>query len=105
MMQSDREVVRAVSGLADSLPDDDYVIMLGEEPKHSAPSLTLAKALAGLGVGVRFVRADWLTRREWVEIVHGARAILLVTYGEIDRYLAPGNLALTASMLVYVPRP
>ena len=103
MMQSEQEVVRKVSGLADSLPDDDYVIMLGEEPKHSAPSLTLAKALAGLGIGVRFVRADRLTRREWVEMVRGARAILLVTYGEIEVYVL-SQLATAVAMDVPVVR-
>jgi len=96
-------VVRAVSGLADAIPDDDYVIMLGEEPKHSAPSLTLAKALAALGIGVRFVRADRLTRREWMETVHGARAILLVTYGEIEVYVL-SQLATAVAMDVPIVR-
>ena len=103
MIQGEREVVRSVSGLADSIPGDDYVMMLGEEPKHSAPSLTLAKALAGLGIGVRFVRADRLTRREWVEMVRGARAILFLTYGQVDVYVL-SQLATAVAMDVPIVR-
>jgi hypothetical protein len=103
MTHAERELVRPVTGLADSVPDRDYVIMLGEEPNHSAPSLTLAKALAGLGIGVRFVRADRLTRREWVEMVRSARAILLVTYGQIEVYVL-SQLATAVAMDVPLVR-
>ncbi|HSU94048.1 MAG TPA: hypothetical protein VLI43_10090 [Gemmatimonadaceae bacterium] len=103
MTHGEREVVRPVSGLADRMPTDDYVIILGEEPKHSAPSLTLAKALAGIGVGVRFVRADRLSRREWVEMVRVARAILLVTYGQVEVYVL-SQLATAVAMDVPIVR-
>jgi hypothetical protein len=103
MIDADVEIVRPVSGLADAMPSDDYVIILGEAPKSSAPSLTLAKALAGVGVGVKFVRADRLTRREWVELVRYARAIVLVTYGEIEVYLL-SQLATAVAMAVPIVR-
>jgi hypothetical protein len=102
-MISEREVVRPVSGLADTKPADDYVIILGEEPKSAAPSLTLARALAELGVVVRFVRADQLTRRQWVDTVRGARAILLLTYGQIEVYVL-SQLATAVAMDVPIVR-
>lgn len=103
MIDARSEIVRPVSGLADATPNDDYVIILGEVPKNSAPSLTLAKALAGVGVGVKFVRADRLTRREWAELVRHARAIVLVTYGEIEVYVL-SQLATAVAMDVPIVR-
>lgn len=103
MIDSNVEIIRPVSGLADAMPSDDYVIILGEAPKNSAPSVTLAKALAGVGVGVKFVRADRLTRREWVELVRYARAIVLVTYGEIEVYVL-SQLATAVAMDVPIVR-
>ena len=100
---SEREVVRPVSGLADTKPSDDYVIILGEEPKSAAPSLTLARALAELGVGVRFVRPDRLTRREWADTVRVARSILLLTYAQIDVYVL-SQLATAVAMDVPIVR-
>lgn len=103
MTRTETEVVRPVTGLADMSPASDYVIILGEEPKNAAPSLTLAKALAELGVGVRFVRADRLTRREWVEVVRLARAILVVAYGQIEVYVL-SQLATAVAMDVPIVR-
>jgi len=102
-MRTEAEVVRPVPGVADSMPRRDFVIILGEEPKSSAPSATLAKALEALGVGVRFVSADRLTRREWVEQIRLARAILFVGYGKIERYLL-SQLATAAAMDVPIVR-
>ena len=99
----EREVVRPVSGLADTKPANDYVIILGEQPTSAAPSRTLAKALEELGVGVRFVRADRLTRREWADAVRAARAILLLTYAQIDVYVL-SQLATAVAMDVPIVR-
>lgn len=103
MMDANAEIARPVTGLADRMPSDDYVVILGEQPKNSAPSLTLAKALSGLGVGVKFARADRLSRREWVELVRFARAIVLVTYGEIEVYVL-SQLATAVAMDVPIVR-
>ncbi len=86
MSHPEIEVERSLHRSADSAPEGEYVVILGEEPRESAPSLTLAKALAALGIGLRFARADRLTRREWVSLVRHARAIVLVTYAELDTY-------------------
>jgi hypothetical protein len=87
----------------DVLPSRDYVIIVGEEPKASAPSLTLAKALARLGVGVRFTPPDRLGRREWVRLLRSAKAILLVSYNEVDVYLL-SQLATAVAMDVPIIR-
>jgi hypothetical protein len=87
----------------DMLPSRDYVIIVGEEPKASAPSLTLAKALARLGVAVRFASADQLGRRDWVRLVRSAKAILLVSYNEMDVYLL-SQLATAVAMDVPIVR-
>ena len=105
--ESEREVERSRS--AGEWPGrHDAGRRLRDHPRRraherSAPSLTLAKALAGLGVGVRFVRADRLTRREWVEMVRAARAILLLTYGQIDVYVL-SQLATAVAMDVPIVR-
>jgi hypothetical protein len=87
----------------DVLPSRDYVIIVGEEPKASAPSLTLSRALARLGVAVRFAPADRLGRRDWVRLVRSARAILLVSYNEMDVYLL-SQLATAVAMDVPIVR-
>jgi hypothetical protein len=97
------EIEHPVNGSMEGVPVNDFVIFVGEKPKSSAPSMTLAKALEALGVGVRFVRPDLATRREWVAMLRHARAILLLTYGEIEPYLL-GQLATAAAMNVPVVR-
>jgi hypothetical protein len=87
----------------DAHPSRDYVIIVGEEPKASAPTLTLSRALAGLGVGIRFVPADRLGRREWVRLVRSAKAILFLTYNEVDVYLL-SQLATAVAMDVPIVR-
>ncbi|MDB4910450.1 MAG: hypothetical protein JWO39_1273, partial [Gemmatimonadetes bacterium] len=87
----------------DAPPSRDYVIIVGEEPKASAPTLTLSRALARLGVGVRFVPADRLGRREWVRLVRFAKAILFLTYNEVDVYLI-SQLATAVAMDVPIVR-
>src|SRR3569832_2770 len=87
MTGSETEVIRAVPAPADASSDDEFVLMVGETPRRSAPSLTLAKALAGLGISARFADARLLTRRAWLDMLSLARGIVLVTYGEIETFL------------------
>jgi hypothetical protein len=87
----------------DVLPGRDYVIIVGEEPKASAPSLTLSRALARLGVAVRFAPPDRLGRREWVRMVRHAKAILLVLYNDMEVYLL-SQLATAVAMDVPIVR-
>ena len=103
MSSPEAEITRDVSAASDSEPASDYVVILGEKPSTAAPSLTLSKALGSLGIGVRFARADRLTRREWVELVRHARAILLVTYGTLEPYLL-SQLATAVAMDVPIVR-
>ena len=63
-----------------------YVLIVGQEPTQSAPTLTLSKALTGMGVPVRFVTIDDVRRLDWLRIVRSARAVVLVSYLVFDAY-------------------
>jgi hypothetical protein len=103
MISSHTGAERAVSAHVDADSARDYVVILGEKPKTGAPSLTLSKALGSLGIGVRFARAERLTRREWIELVRPARAILLLTYDTLDPYLV-SQLATAVALDVPIVR-
>ncbi|MEP7065125.1 MAG: hypothetical protein ABI889_03750 [Gemmatimonadota bacterium] len=103
MNDPETEVIREVTAEADATPSNDFVIMLGERPQKSAPTLTLAKALAALGVTTRFANAQLMTRREWLDILSRARGIVLVTYGAVDVYLL-SQLAIAVALDVPVVR-
>lgn len=87
MRDADFEIAQTVVESADTMQDRRYVIMVGEQPATSAPTLTLAKALGMLGVSIRFATADRLSRREWMRLVRFATAIVLVSYHELDVYV------------------
>jgi hypothetical protein len=80
-----------------------YVVIVGEEPVRSAPTLTLSKALEELGLAVRFVAVDRLRRREWLQILRSAQAIVLVSYHALDAYLV-SQLATAVAMHVPIVR-
>jgi hypothetical protein len=87
MKVAEQEVSRSAVESADASQDRKYVIIIGERPTASAPTLTLSKALGGLGVEIRFASADRLRRREWMRLVRSASAIVLVSYHELDVYV------------------
>ena len=62
------------------------MLIVGQEPTKSAPTLTLSKALAGMGVPVRFESIDDVRRVDWLRIVRSARAIVIVSYLDFDAY-------------------
>lgn len=63
-----------------------YVVIVGQEPTQSSPSLTLSKALIGIGVAVRFVPVDELGRLDWLRMLRSAKAVVLVSYLVVDAY-------------------
>lgn len=92
--------------MSDLLISEDggkYVVIVGEEPTKSAPSLTLSKALTRLGVAVRFVPVDRLGRRDWLRVLRAAEAIVLVSYGVVDVYLL-SQLATAVALKVPIIR-
>src|SRR5664279_1914734 len=53
-----------------------YVLIVGQEPTQSSPSLTLSKALIGMGVAVRFGPVEELGRLDWLRILRCAKAVV-----------------------------
>ena len=53
----------------------------------SAPTLTLSRALSRVGVPVRFADANTLARAEWLRLLRSAKAVLLLSYGEVTPYV------------------
>lgn len=84
---TDVEVERPAVKSADADASVRYVVIVGEKPIMSAPTLTLSKALTRLGVHVRFADANALQRAPWIRLLRSAKAILLVSYGEVSGYV------------------
>ena len=103
MSRTDVEVERESVASADTRAANEYVIMVGETPSSSAPTLTLSKALERLGVAVRFAEPAKLRRIEWVRLLRSATLILLVSYEGIDPYLL-SQLATAVAMDVPIVR-
>lgn len=84
---ADVEVELPVVKSADADSSLRYVVIVGEKPIMSAPTLTLSKALARVGVKVRFADANALQRAPWVRLLRSARAVLLLSYAEVSGYV------------------
>ena len=86
-MIQEQELVRAPVARADSVvPGSRYTIIVEERPSSSAPSLTLAKALARLGRSTRFATVLELRRLDWLRMLRSAEAIVVVYYHAIETY-------------------
>jgi hypothetical protein len=97
------EVERSAVKSADANPPQRYVVIVGEKPIMSAPTLTLSKALARVGVKVRFADANALPRAAWIRLLRSAKAVLLLSYGEVTGYVL-SQLATAVAMGVPVVR-
>ena len=97
------EVERRTVRSADTHPSSRHVVIVGEKPIKSAPTLTLSKALERLGVQVRFADANATQRAPWIRLLRSARAVLLVSYNEVGSYVL-SQLALAAAVGVPVVR-
>jgi hypothetical protein len=100
---TDVEVERAAVKSADTSSAPRYVVIVGEKPIMSAPTLTLSKALSRVGVKVRFADANALQRAPWVRLLRSAKAVLLLSYGEVTAYVL-SQLATAVAMGVPVVR-
>lgn len=86
-MIQEQEIVRTPVAWADSVvPGSRYTIIVEERPSSSAPSLTLAKALARLGRSTRFATVLELRRLDWLRMLRSAEAIVVVYYHAIETY-------------------
>lgn len=64
-----------------------YVLIVGEEPTRSAPTLTWSKALSREGVPCQFVsEADFLETRRWIKLLWGAQAVLFQWYVKVPPF-------------------
>src|SRR5665213_641126 len=97
------EVVRSNVELAGPRAAEPCVLIVGEEPTTSAPTLTLSRALDRLGTTVRFVDANQMSRGEWIRQLRSATAIVLVSYAKVDVYLL-SQLATAVAMDVPIVR-
>lgn len=84
-------------------PASRYVVVIGEKPKIPAPSFTLSKSLARLGVGTRFASPNEMSRVEWMRLLKGAGAIVIVSYTELGGYLM-SQLATAVALSVPIVR-
>jgi hypothetical protein len=103
MSSAEVEVDRRAVKSADADASLRYVVIVGEKPIMSAPTLTLSKALARLGVEVRFADANTLGRPPWIRLLRSAKAVLLVSYAEVGTYVL-SQLATAVAMGVPVVR-
>ena len=79
---------RSHPGPADSgVRGDTYIVIVQGKSSTSSPYLTLSKALTRLGRAVRLVRGGELPRREWLDVLRSAEAILLVHYQTVNAHL------------------
>src|SRR5665213_3942259 len=97
------EVVRSNVELAGPRAAEPCVLIVGEEPTTSAPTLTLSRALDRLGTTVRFVDANQMSRGEWIRQLRSATAIVRVSYAKVDVYLL-SQLATAVAMDVPIVR-
>lgn len=79
------------------------IIIVEGKPSASAPYHTLAKALQRLGHPVRLVPVGGLGRGDWRRELRSARAIVLLHYQSLDRYLL-SQLAIAVALGVPVVR-
>lgn len=103
MSVAEVEVDRSTSASADGVAPRHQILILGEEPRIPAPTLTLARALARLGVETRFVNANALPRPQWIRLLRSAKSILFVSYAKVPAYLL-SQLATAVAMDVPIIR-
>jgi hypothetical protein len=100
----EKELVKTpVAGADSATRSGSYTIIVEEQPSSSAPSLTLAKALARLGRATRFATVQELRRGEWLRMLRSAEAIVVVYYHAIETY-ALGQLATAVALDVPIIR-
>jgi hypothetical protein len=64
------------------------VLICGEEPTRSAPTLTWSRALERAGMSCRFVsETEFVDTRCWLKLLHGARAVVFQWYVELPPFL------------------
>jgi len=103
MNREDVEVALPNTAIAEAVPIGEFVVFVGEKPTIPAPSLTLSKSLARLGVEARFADANQLSRAEWIRLLKGASAIVIVSYAELGTYLT-SQLATAVALSVPIVR-
>jgi hypothetical protein len=101
--RTDVEVARSAVQSADAGSSQRYIVIVGEKPIMSAPTLTLSKALSRVGVKVQFADANALERAPWIRLLRSAKAVLLLSYGEVSGYVL-SQLATAVAMGVPVVR-
>ncbi|MBA2685706.1 MAG: hypothetical protein H0U66_14575 [Gemmatimonadaceae bacterium] len=103
-MTTVQEQARAQIVASDAaVSSENYTVLVEEGASTSAPSLTLAKALRGLGRAVITVVVRDLTRREWLRVLRSAEAIVVVRYHAIPTYFL-SQLAMAVALDVPVVR-
>ena len=103
MSHSEVEVVRPAVAAGDTQSLPGHVVIVGAKPQGQAPTLTLAKALARVGVEVRFAPVNDMIRSDWVKLLRSAKAVLLMSYREVGGY-ALSQLATAVAMDVPIVR-
>lgn len=99
-----QERTRAQGVVSDAaVAGEKYTVLIEEGASTSAPSLTLAKALRGLGRAVIMVVVKDLTRREWLRVLRSAEAIVIVRYHAIPTYFL-SQLAMAVALDVPIIR-
>jgi hypothetical protein len=101
MNRRDVEVALPNPGIATARPR--YVVIVGEKPTIPAPSYTLSKSLARLDIETRFADANQMSRAEWLRLLKGASAIVLVSYAELGTYLV-SQLATAVALSIPIVR-
>lgn len=86
-----------------AVASEKYTVLIEENASASAPSMTLAKALRGLGRIVIIVVVKDLTRREWLRVLRSAEAIVVVRYDAIPTYFL-SQLAMAVALDVPIVR-
>lgn len=103
-MIQEKGLIRApVAGADSAAPSGSYTVIVEERPSSSAPSLTLAKALAGLGRATRFATVQELRRGDWLRMLRSAEAIVVVYYHALETY-ALSQLATAVALDVPIIR-
>lgn len=103
-LTNDQERTRAQIVASDAaVASEKYTVLIEEGASASAPSMTLAKALRGLGRTVVVVVVKDLTRRQWLRVLRSAEAIVIVRYHAIPAYFL-SQLAMAVALDVPIIR-
>ncbi len=103
MSREDIEVALPRIQIATAARAERYVVIVGEKPKIPAPSFTLSKSLSRLGIGSRFAEANLMSRAEWIRLLRGAMAVVIVSYTEMGTYLV-SQLATAVALSIPIVR-